>query len=61
MPDRYGDDAEPNRGDTTTVPHNPDCSNGFLGTDLDGRMIPCLKCRPHLRDGNVRTNDFGAR
>lgn len=53
MKDRYGDDAEPRE-------HNPDCRNGWLGADLDGRMIPCLTCKPHLRT-TVHTNDFGIR
>ncbi|WP_433608725.1 hypothetical protein [Prescottella agglutinans] len=30
-------------------PHDPRCRNGWLGEDIDGRVIPCLRCRPHLR------------
>lgn len=30
--------------------------NGWLGTDDEGRPIPCLDCRPHLRK-TVETND----
>jgi hypothetical protein len=29
-------------------PHDPRCRRGWLGEDLDGRMIPCLQCKPHL-------------
>lgn len=60
MKDRYGDDSEPAVSKFDTVAHNPDCRNGWLGADLDGRMIPCLTCKPHLRT-TVRTNDFGVR
>lgn len=45
MPNRYGDEAdEPRRGDKAH-----DCRNGWRGEDDDGRPIPCLLCRPHLR------------
>lgn len=36
--------------------HDPSCSGGWLGEDLDGRLIPCLDCRPHLirlHDGRI--------
>lgn len=29
--------------------HDPRCRSGWLGEDIDGRPIPCLRCRPHLR------------
>lgn len=60
MKDRYGDDAEPGVSlkDIHTTAHNPDCRNGWLGTDSEGRMIPCLMCKPHLRH-TLKTNDFG--
>lgn len=32
-----------------TPDHDPRCRKGFLGEELDGRPIPCLQCRPHLR------------
>lgn len=28
--------------------HDPRCRDGWLGEDDDGRLIPCLTCRPHL-------------
>lgn len=30
------------------IAHDPRCRRGWLGEDLDGRPIPCLRCRPHL-------------
>lgn len=24
------------------------CERGWLGEDLDGRLVPCIICRPHL-------------
>lgn len=27
---------------------DPCCNRGWLGEDLDGRLIPCLACKPHL-------------
>lgn len=32
---------------SASTPHG--CHRGWLGEDLDGRPIPCLRCRPHLR------------
>lgn len=29
--------------------HDPRCRKGWLGEDSYGRLIPCLRCRPHLR------------
>lgn len=26
-----------------------ECERGWLGEDLEGRLVPCLVCRPHLR------------
>lgn len=60
MKDRYGDDSEPVVSNSTRLPHNPDCRNGWLGTDSEGHMIPCLMCKPHLRH-TLKTNDFGVR
>ncbi len=34
-------------------PHDR-CVDGWLGEDTDGRPIPCLRCRPHLRDRRCR-------
>jgi hypothetical protein len=33
--------------------HDPRCRAGWLGEDLNGRLVPCLMCRPHL----VRLSD----
>ena len=44
MRDRTGELVD----DDVADPHNPRCRRGWLGTDLDGRPIPCLTCRPHL-------------
>ncbi|MBM4640467.1 hypothetical protein GS448_15850 [Rhodococcus hoagii] len=30
------------------ITHDPRCHKGWLGEDPDGRLIPCLRCRPHL-------------
>lgn len=49
--DRYGepiDDDEP----TAYSPAEHQCDQGWLGEDHDGRPIPCLVCRPHLRKGH---------
>lgn len=35
-------------------PHDFRCRDGWLGEDADGRLIPCLTCRPHLADYRVR-------
>lgn len=35
-------------------PHSPDCRSGWLGNDIDGRPVPCLICKPHLRAGTMR-------
>lgn len=29
---------------------DPNCQSGYLGVDDDERPIPCLACRPHLRE-----------
>jgi hypothetical protein len=34
--------------------HNPNCRDGWLGEDEDGRLVPCLTCRPHLTDRRER-------
>lgn len=47
VPNRYGDD-DTNRGD-----NGHQCRNGWLGTDLDDRPVPCLLCRPHLKSTSV--------
>ncbi|MGW6655664.1 hypothetical protein [Rhodococcus sp. NPDC055024] len=62
MIDRFGEeiDDEPTPAPRSQLAHNPACRNGWLGADLDGRMIPCLTCKPHLRT-TVHTNDFGIR
>lgn len=45
--DRYGDDLD----DDDAIPtHDQDCADGWLGEDYRGRPIPCLQCRPHLRE-----------
>ena len=31
------------------APHDERCSGGWLGEDLEGRLIPCVVCKPHLR------------
>jgi hypothetical protein len=28
--------------------HDPRCRAGWLGEDDEGRIVPCLACRPHL-------------
>ncbi len=45
------DDTEPEPG------HSPHCK-GWLGYDNKGRLIPCLVCRKHLRDGIVKLNYY---
>jgi hypothetical protein len=51
--DRYGDEVDSTQ--PIRAPHNTDCRSGWLGEDLDGRMIPCLQCKPHL----ARRNHLG--
>ena len=40
------EDDEP----TPAMPHPETCERGWLGQDLDGSLVPCLVCKPHLRD-----------
>ncbi|MCZ4077282.1 hypothetical protein O1W68_04945 [Rhodococcus sp. H36-A4] len=47
MINRFGEEIEEQSRDDR--PHDPRCRKGWLGYDLDGRPIPCLQCRPHLR------------
>lgn len=49
MPDRFGDESSDALSQTHPIAHDPRCRSGWLGQDLDGRPIPCLQCRPHLR------------
>lgn len=62
MIDRFGDavDLDTPENPKVRAPHNPDCRKGWLGTDLDGRMIPCLICKPHLRK-TVHAHNFSPR
>lgn len=47
--DRYGEVIDDQGPETApTLPHNPACAAGWLGEDDDGRLVPCLTCRPHL-------------
>lgn len=46
--DRYGEPIE-DEPDSPTKAHDIRCHNGWLGEDDQGRPIPCLTCRPHLR------------
>jgi hypothetical protein len=43
--DRWGEviDDDPGPDD-----EHPGCTDGWLGEDADGRLIPCGLCRPHL-------------
>jgi hypothetical protein len=38
------------RQELEVAAHDPSCRDGWLGEDLDGRLVPCLRCRPHLVD-----------
>lgn len=49
MKDRTGDDLD----DGVRDGNRHTCSNGWLGTDLDDRPVPCLLCRPHLKSTSV--------
>ena len=62
MRDRTGDEAEQNGepGRVAAPYHDPRCRSGWLGEDLDGRPIPCLRCRPHLASTAV-VNDCSVR
>lgn len=40
--------------DLGLIPQQPDpaphhCDAGWIGETEDGRLIPCLRCKPHLR------------
>lgn len=50
-PDRYGERTEPSC-------RNPNCRNGWLGEDEEGRPIPCLDHKPHLIKGTTTTHDY---
>ncbi len=40
--------------------HPRECRGGWLGTDREGRPVPCLACKPHLvRRSDV--NDYADR
>ena len=41
----------PELEDTWTRGLHPDhrCARGWVGEDPEGRPIPCLTCKPHLR------------
>lgn len=60
--DRTGEriDDEPTVVILTAVAHDSRCRSGWLGEDLDGRPIPCLRCRPHLASTAV-VNDCSVR
>ncbi|WP_280475471.1 hypothetical protein [Nocardia asiatica] len=49
-PDRCGDQP-------SGAEHDRRCRRGFLGEDDEGRPIPCLVCKPHLRQTST-THDF---
>lgn len=52
---RYGEDtADPPSAEQQ---HDRERCGGWLGTDFDGRPIPCLQCKPHLR--NFGRNLYG--
>lgn len=40
---------------------DPRCNRGWLGEDLDGRLIPCLQCKPHIHRAAPVDNDCGHR
>ena len=46
--DRAGEIVEDDSGPELFRVHDPRCRDGWLGEDGDGRLIPCLTCRPHL-------------
>lgn len=48
--DRTGELIEDDELDQVALhrDHDPRCSDGWLGEDDDGRLVPCLTCRPHL-------------
>ncbi|WZU31766.1 hypothetical protein Rruber_01228 [Rhodococcus ruber] len=48
-----GHRIEPVVQDGPQSQHDPCCREGWLGEDSDGRMVPCLLCKPHLRRGEV--------
>lgn len=48
--DRYGDLVEDGLPlEESEETHDPRCFDGWLGEDRQGRPVPCLDCRPHLR------------
>ena len=40
---------------------NPKCHRGWLGTDEEGRPIPCADCKPHLAAGRRDVTDYAER
>ncbi|TFV67224.1 UNVERIFIED_ORG: hypothetical protein E4P37_03440 [Bacillus sp. AZ43] len=52
---RYDRTGEPIEDDdpaptTATQAHDPTCRGGWLGEDDDGRLVPCLTCRPWIAE-----------
>lgn len=53
--DRYGepvDEVVSTQADDEM--HDRICTDGFLGEDASGALIPCYRCRPHLKDRHLR-------
>lgn len=51
---RYGEDTD---DPPSNELHHRERCGGWLGADLDGRPVPCLQCKPHLKD--LRRNLYG--
>lgn len=47
--DRTGERVDDHEPGAAQPEHDPRCRRGWLGEDDQGRVIPCLTCRPHLR------------
>jgi len=52
--DRYGEPIDASPSDVDDDIHARLCRDGFLGEDAHGAVIPCYRCRPHLKDRHLR-------
>lgn len=52
--DRTGELVEDDGPDELPEPHDALCTDGWLPAAADGRVRPCLTCRPWLRGRRER-------
>ncbi len=57
--DELRDECAGSTGQKPPKPRCGKCEDGWLGEDDEGRLIPCLTCRPHMAPGPQRPTDTG--